>query len=218
MRISGLAVLSGLLLSVAAVGATRQHTISFGKTTVVKVAETEVIEIHIRPLYVDGRLKEYTTGATHEVTDRLLVVQRAFRLNDSLREETAPRWIWQRGGWLLVDRITGRVSPLNLPDFEPYHSAVSWYRDYAAYCGGSSDGKKVYPLVAQLGHRKPVFKGPASDRAGDKPESDCPMPSWQRNPARVTFTDGNQQKLTYEVHGHVVDLAKDPEEDEPSSE
>jgi len=56
---------------------------------------------------------------------------------------------WQRGGWLLVDRLTGRVSQLNLAEFDPFYSTASWYRDYIAYCGVSEDGKKLYAVVAQ---------------------------------------------------------------------
>ena len=76
--------------------------------------------IKIRALIVDGRVKEYVLGAPHEVTERLFVVRRAFRVNDSLPEDSAPRWQWQRGGWLLVDRVTGHISPINLPEFDAY--------------------------------------------------------------------------------------------------
>jgi len=53
----------------------------------------------------------------------LFVVRRAFRVNDALLAKTrtlrsmALIWQWQRGGWLLVDRLTRRVSQLNLPEF-----------------------------------------------------------------------------------------------------
>lgn len=61
------------------------------------------------------------------------MVQRVFRLNDSLRQETgAIHWFWQRGGWLLVDRSTGKVQTDLLPAFDPYSSDVNWFRDYAA--------------------------------------------------------------------------------------
>ena len=95
------------------------------------------------------------------------------------RKIAAPRWQWQRGGWLLVDRLTGRISPINLPEFDAFYSAASWYRDYVAYCGVSDDGKKTYAMVAQLSRRKPVLKkelssdGVAEDAA---PDSACPAP------------------------------------------
>src|ERR1700693_1056073 len=96
----------------------------------------KLLDLKVRPLFVDTRLKEYTTGTPHELTDRLFVVRRAFRVNDALPSENsnangnanAARWQWQRGGWLLVDRVTGRVSQLNLPEFDPFYSPASWYR------------------------------------------------------------------------------------------
>ena len=102
----------------------------------------------------------------------------------------APRWQWQRGGWLLVDRLTGRVSPINLPEFDAFYSAASWYRDYVAYCGVADDGKKTYAMVAQLSRRKPVLKKALSnDGVPDDaaPDSACPAPAWQRGPVRVSF-------------------------------
>ena len=72
-------------------------------------------------------------------------------------------WRWQRGGWLLVDRITGHVSPINLPEFDAFYSRAAWYRDYVAYCGISDDGKNLYAVVAQLGRRKPILKKTLGD-------------------------------------------------------
>jgi len=167
---------------------------------------------------VDGRVKEYVLGQPHEVTDRLFVVRRAFRVNDSLPEDSgSPRWQWQRGGWLLVDRTTGRVSALNLPEFDAYYSAASWYRDYVAYCGVSDDGKKLYAMVAQLNRRKPVLKKPLSDEGvADDAGSDsaCQAPTWQRSPVRVSFQPPGGAKQTFAVRGHVVDVVNDAEEEE----
>ena len=119
--------------------------------------------LKVRPLLVDTRVKEYVLGPAHDVTDRLFVVRRVFRVNDSLPEDSTPRWQWQRGGWLIVDRVSGRLSPMNLPEFDAFYSAASWYRDYVAYCGVSDDGKKVYAIVAQISRRKPVLKKPLSN-------------------------------------------------------
>jgi hypothetical protein len=106
---------------------------------------------------------------------------------------------------LAVERPT--ISAINLPEFDSYYSAVSWYRDYAAYCGISDDGKKLYAIVFQLGRRKAVLKrpldGPAAD---DMPDSECPAPVWQRRPARVSFEPDEDQKFTYSVRGHAADL------------
>ncbi len=65
--------------------------------------------------------------------------------------------MWQRGPWLLVDRVTGHVTALKLPDYDPGVSQVSWFRDYGAYCGVTASGKSLYAVVAQLAARKPVL-------------------------------------------------------------
>src|ERR1035441_4699848 len=142
---------------------TKPHAIAFGKWISAKwpnVTGLKLLDLKVRPLFVDTRLREYTTGTPHELTDRLFVVRRAFRVNDALPTEAAnpTRWQWQRGGWLLVDRLTGRVSQLTLPEFDPFYSTASWYRDYIAYCGVSEDGKKLYAMVAQVGRRKAILK------------------------------------------------------------
>jgi hypothetical protein len=201
----------------AAAAGTRIHVIAFGKTITASwtatLASQEVSPqpIKIRPLMVDGKIKEYTLGLPHEITDRLFVVRRAFRINDSLPEETAAHWQWQRGGWLLVDRTTGRLSAINLPDFDALYSAASWYRDYAAYCGVSDDGKKIFAIVAQLNRRKPVLKKELSNDGlpeNAAPDSACSAPSWLRNPARVSFEKAGA-KETFAIRGHVVDVVSD---------
>ena len=126
-----------VLLATVAAAVPVRHTIFFGKWVTVKwvsdSASVAPVEMKVRPLYVDGRLREYALGEFHDVTDRLLVVQQAYRLNDALPGERGPRWTWQRGGWLAVERATGRVRRLALPEFVPAHSQASWYRDYVAY-------------------------------------------------------------------------------------
>lgn len=171
-------------------------------------AGDQPVEMKVRALLVDARLKEYTTGLPHDVTDRLFVVRRVFRLNDALpQESSAQRWQWERGGWLMVDRVSGRVTQIPLPEFDPYYSTASWYRDYLAYCGVSDDGKKLFAVVAQLGRRKPILKKPLGEPGGDAmPDTECPAPTWQRQPTRVTFQPDNEQKLTYAVRGHAVDI------------
>ena len=214
------------LLAISAAGAVAKvHLITFGKWTAAQwftgaAAEDKPTNIKIRALIVDGRVKEYTLGAPHEVTDRLFVVRRVFRVNDSLPQEASPRWQWQRGGWLMVDRVTGRVSTINLPEFDAYYSAASWYRDYVAYCGVADDGKKTYAMVAQLSRRKPVLKkelsgeGVSEDAA---PDSACPVPVWQRGPVRVSFEAAGGARQTFAIRGHVVDVVNDAEEEEEES-
>ena len=199
-----------LVISTAALAAPRNHTITFGKWTTVKwslgASQGPAIDIQVRPLYVDGRLREYTLGEPHDVTDRLFVVQQAYRLNDALPGERAPRWTWQRGGWLAVERATGRVRRLALPEFAPAHSQASWYRDYAAYCGISEADGKAHAVVAQLGRRKPLLRQELA--------SGCPAPVWQRAPARVTFTPAAGDQRTFEVRGHIVDPASGEDDDD----
>ncbi len=210
------------LLTTLALAASKPHVVSFGKWTQVKCFvgddESRPVDLKIRPLYVDTRLKEFTLGAAHEVTDRIFVVRRAFRLNDALPDEPAilPKWTWQRGGWLMVDRVSGRVSPLSLPECDVQYSTASWYRDYVAYCGVSSDGRKAFGIVAQLGRRKPILKKPLAEAAVSA-DSESPAPQWQRQPPRVTFVSGDA-KATYAIHGTIVDLVTDDDEDEASSE
>ena len=219
-KASGLGVLVVVLvLSCFLAAATKVHVITFGRWMTVQwlaASASPSLSSKVRPLLVDGRLKEYVVGSPHEITDRLFVVRRAFRMNDSLPEESVPRWYWQRGGWLLVDRVTGRVSPASLPLFDPDFSAASWYRDYAAYCGVGDDGKKTYAVVAQFSRRKSVLKkllpNVLKDESGA--ESICPAPQWQRNPVRVSFACDAGDRQTFAVRGTAVDLVSDVEEED----
>jgi hypothetical protein len=190
--------------------APKAHTVVLGKWRMVQLRSDsgEAQEIKVRELVIDGRLREYTTGHTHEVTDRLFVVRRAYRVNDSLPDETGkpPQWVWRLGGWISVDRQTGHVAQLNLPSFDGDSSEASWYRDYAAYCGASDDGSKTYMIVSQLGRRKPVLKKEFSGPA-------CPAPRWERAPSRVTFIAVGE-KTSFVVHAHGADLQADAAEEE----
>jgi hypothetical protein len=226
--------LSFSILFSQALAATKPHTIAFGKWTIVQwfpesgsgAAEAKPPTLKVRPLLVDARVKEFTLGPTHDVTDRLFVIRRAFRLNDSLPQESMspPHWTWQAGGWLLVDRTTGHISLINLPEFDVFYSAASWYRDYAAYCGVSDDGKKIYAVVAQINHRKPILKKPIeAENIADKEMKDvpidsaCPAPAWQRTPARVTFEPAGVPKQTFAIRSHAVDLMAEEEDDEEAA-
>jgi hypothetical protein len=218
-------VVCGALFVAQAGAAAKPHVISLGKWTSVQwvagATQSKPVVLKVRALMVDGRVKEYVLGTPHEVTDRLFVVRRVFRMNDSLPEERGnPRWQWERGGWLLVDRTTGRISPIVLPEFDAFYSAASWFRDYAAYCGVSDDGKKVYAIVAQLSRRKPVLKNLlAGDGVSEDggPDSACGELSWQRTPVRVSFAATGGARQTFAIRGHVVDLVNDVEEEGESS-
>ena len=159
-------------------------------------------ELKIRALIVDGVRKEWTAGDAHDVTDRSFVVRRAIQLNDALPSDKAASgekpsakpahvaspWVWQRGPWLLVDRVTGHVVALKLPDYDPGVSQVSWFRDYGAYCGVTASGKSLYAVVAQVAARKAVLaKRLAVFDAENHAEPVCGAAEWQREPLRITF-------------------------------
>jgi hypothetical protein len=208
------------LLPAAALAA-KPHVVSFGKVLPVKLfigpGEDRTVPMNVRALLVDGNPKEFTTGEPHTVTDRIFVVRRAFRVNDNLPAEQGkvPRWVWQRGGWLMVDRASGRVSQVNLPLFDPFYSQTSWFRDYAAYCGVSDNGEKVYTVVMQLGRKKAVLRqeiGVASQ--GEDPDAECAAPTWEKNPARVTFHPKRGQPSSFIVRGRSADVAPASSEDE----
>jgi hypothetical protein len=196
------------------------HVISFGKTMVVKLYlgpdEEHTAPVKVRALFVDTKLKEFVTGEVHEVTDRLFVVRRAYRLNNNLPgdESKAPNWVWERGGWLMVDRLTARVSQVSLYEFDPFYSQASWFRDYAAYCGVSDNGEKLSAVVMQLGRKKPVLKkelGAASQ--GDTPDSECETPTWEKKPTRVTFLPKHAEKQAFSIFGHAWDAAPGSDEE-----
>lgn len=158
--------------------------------------------LKIRPLVVDGLVKEWTTGEAHDVTDRSFVVRRVLHINDELPGEkpASGRWVWQRGPWLLVDRVSGHVSALKLPDYDPGVSQVSWFRDYAAYCGLTASGKNLYAVVAQLAVRKPVLsKKLSAFEAASRTEPVCAAAQWQRDPFRVTFSPAGMDAVSFEI-------------------
>jgi hypothetical protein len=204
-----------LLLQGSIFAAPKTHTVVLGKWRAVEVRsdsgeaqEAGVHAIRVRELIIDGLVREYTTGSTHEITERLFVVRRAYRVNDALPEETKKpqQWVWRLGGWISVDRQTGHVAQLNLPAFDGDISEASWYRDYAAYCGSSDDGSKTYMVVSQMGKRKPILRKEYSGPA-------CPAPKWERAPSRVTFVAAGE-KSSFVVHAHGADLQADTAEEE----
>jgi hypothetical protein len=171
--------------------------------------------LKIRALLVDGLLKEWTTGDAHDVTDRSFVVRRVIRLNDTLPGDKQDQWVWQRGPWLLVDRVTGRVTPLKLPDYDPGVSQVIWFRDYGAYCGVTASGKSLYAVVAQVAARKPVLaKKLSAFDAENHPDPACSQPDWQREPLRVTFHPAGKDAVSFDIVPGSAVLVEDTE-DEP---
>jgi hypothetical protein len=195
---------------VVALGATRK--VPYSKVGDPAGALAGESELKIRALLVDGALKEWTTGDAHDVTDRSFAVRRAIRLNDALPSDNSPeknaekptasasRWVWQRGPWLLVDRVTGHFVALKLPDYDPGVSQVSWFRDYAAYCGVTASGKSLYAVVAQVAARKAVLaRKLAAFDPENHPEPVCGAAEWQREPLRITFHAAGKDGESFDV-------------------
>lgn len=173
--------------------------------------------LKIRALLVDGMLKEWTTGDAHDVTDRSFVVRRVIRLNNALPGDKPPsagEWVWQRGPWLLVDRVTGRVTALKLPDYDPGVSQVSWFRDYGAYCGVTPSGKSLYAVVAQVEARKPVLaKKLSAFDVENHADPACGQPDWQREPLRVTFHPAGKDAVSYDIVPGSAVLVEDTDDE-----
>lgn len=165
--------------------------------------DEESLTLKVRPLIVDGPQKEWTTGDVHDVTDRSFTVRRALRINDALPSEAAARWVWQPGPWLLVDRVTGHIAALHLPDFDAAVSNAVWFRDYAAYCGVASSAKGgLVAVVAQASGRRAVVqrvigRWPQPEHAFPV----CQPAQWQRLPMRVTLQPTGGDPLTFDVVG-----------------
>ena len=175
-------------------------------------------KLRIRPLLVDDKVKEWTTGESHAITDRSFAVRRALRLNDSLPGDKIEHWIWQRGPWLMVDRVKGGVTALHLPDYDPAVSDVVWFRDYAAYCGLTASGKQLYAVVAQISARKPVIAKKMSPWSpGESQPPACAAAVWERDPLRVTFQPTGAATVSYDLVGLSAVLVEDGDSnDEPA--
>ncbi len=171
--------------------------------------------LRIRPLLVDTAVKDWTTGDPHDVTDRSFAVRRAMRINDALPGEKQEHWVWQRSGWELVDRATGHLTPLKLPDYNPAVSDVRWFRDYAAYCGVTPKAKQLYAVVSQVASRRPMLAkklGPWDDEA-PHPNPACAPATWQREPLRITFQADGQQPTSFDLAGASAVLEEGDDDD-----
>jgi len=222
-----IAVLAFLVLVPATLNATprKAHVVTLGAVRRVPYSKTGdpagaapgEDALRIRPLVIDGAVKEWTTGESHDVTDRSFVVRRVLRINDELPGEKPAKagahWVWQRGPWLLVDRVTGHIAPLKLPDYDPGVSQVAWFRDYAAYCGVTASAKSLYAVVAQLAVRKPVLakKLDGFDPAS-RTEPACGVPEWQREPLRATFRPAGKDAISFDVIAGSAVLVEESED------
>jgi hypothetical protein len=213
-------------LTAAAPAATlKSHTVTLGPAKKVPYTPpgaahpepfTDGPSLKVRALFVDARQREWTLGEPHDVTDRSFTIRRALRINDRLPEESADRWVWQPGPWLLVDRTTGHIAALHLPDFDPIVSEVSWFRDYAAYCGVATTAKGgLFAVVAQIGARKAIVQkqiGPWPQP--DRTASPCQPAEWQRQPMRVKLQPSGGQPLTFDVVG-TTSIVEDSDNEDP---
>lgn len=195
------AVLSAAKIHIVALGAVRKVPYTPPEATPDNKSE-EATTLRIRPLLVDEKVREWTVGDLHEVTDRTFVIRRALRINDALPGEPA-RWTWQPGPWLQVDRTTAHVTPLHLPNFDPQVSEVAWFRDYAAYCGLVPSLKGgVIAMVAELGSHRTVAQHTLANWPLDKPAHPvCAAAQWQRTPMRATLCLTGGQPVTFDVAG-----------------
>src|ERR1700761_8042412 len=131
----------------------------------------EATTLRVRPLIVDDKQKEWTVGEMHEVTDRSFVIRRVLHINDALPGEAA-RWTWQPGPWLMVDRMTGHITALHLPAFDPAVSEAVWFPALAAYGATPTAVRNggLVAVVADLGARKAVVQ----KVIGARPQANAP--------------------------------------------
>lgn len=213
MRVLFLLSLFALMLQPLVAATPRTHTVTLGPVRRVAYTQPDAKPeeksdqtsmLRVRALYVDDVQKEWTMGEMHSITDRTFAIRRALRINDALATDKAPRWSWQPGPWLTVDRRTGHITALHLPYFDPVVSNAVWFRDYAAYCGTNttSKGGFLYAIVAQLGARRAVVQ----KWIGAWPEPNhfvpvCQPAKWERQPLRVTIQPTGGAATTYDVVG-----------------
>jgi hypothetical protein len=187
----------------------KTHIVTFGfvrKVPYTPVTSSAEPSLKIRPLLIDGHQREWTLGEPHDITDRSFTIRRALRINDALPTDSAAHWVWQPGPWLLVDRGTGHITALHLPDFDPAVSTVVWFRDYAAYCGvASSTRGGLFALVAQLtgtsAARRVAQKQIGKWPIPDAPDPPCAPANWQRSPLRATLQPANAPLITFDITG-----------------
>lgn len=223
-RLAAAPLLAALLLAgTLPATAPKVHTVALGPVRRVPYTppeatpenkSEEATSLRIRPLFVDEKQKEWTVGEIHDVTDRSFVVRRALHINDSLPGEP-PRWTWQPGPWLQVDRVSGHVAALHLPDFDPEVSQAVWFRDYAAYCGIATTARGgLVAVVAELGARRAVVqKVMASWPQEGARHPVCATPRWQRTPMRATLQMTGREPMTFDVVG-TVSLVEEGDEGE----
>jgi hypothetical protein len=226
LRPSSTLMLWWLIAASPSLAATKVHTVFVGSGKIVPYSSVGdpagalpgEKQLRVRPLLVDDKVKEWTSGESHNITDRTFVVRRVLRLNDALPGDKTEHWIWQRGPWLMVDRVKGSITALHLPDYDPAVSNVIWFRDYAAYCGLTASGKQLYAVVAQIAARKPVLaKKLSAWSPGESPQPACAAAQWQREPLRVTFQPSGATAVSYDLVGLSAVLVEDGDGNEEAA-
>jgi len=67
----------------------------------------------------------------------------------------------------------------------------------------------------QLGRRKPILRKPLGEAANEEASgAECAPPAWQRAPTRVSFVSQADQKFTFAVRGHTVEVVSDDDSEE----
>jgi hypothetical protein len=108
----------------------------------------KLLDLKVRPLFVDTRLKEYTTGIPQELTDRQFLVRRALRVNDALPTESASAKPRAGNGnaaagcssTVSPDESPSSTCPSSIPSIRPQAGIATT----SPTCGVSEDGKKLY--------------------------------------------------------------------------
>jgi hypothetical protein len=211
-----------LMLGLPLLGEQKAHVVTLGHFRTVPYtaaaplsgASISETELKVRALLVDGQIREWTSGSLHNVTDRSFVIRRAMRINDALPAEKADHWVWQQGPWLLVDRISGHISVLHLPDYDPAISEIVWFRDYAAYCGVPTNGKHLEAVVAQIAGRRPILMKELKVWSPEfYSQGACASAVWQRTPLRVTFYPIGTAEISFDLVGNSAVLLEEGDED-----
>ncbi len=92
---------------------------------------------------------------------------------------------------------------------------MSWFRDYAAYCGITASGKSLYAVVAQIAARKPVLaKKLAAFDVDNHPEPVCAPADWQREPLRIAFHPAGTNAISYDIVPGSALLVEDSGDDD----
>ena len=111
--------------------AAKTHVIAFGKASSVPwpagSGDHKPVPLKVRPLIVDGHVNEYVVGWPHEVTDRLFAVRRAFPIMTVFLRPGQPQMAVGARWLVTVTRTSSHISAINLPEFDNFYSAASWF-------------------------------------------------------------------------------------------